>query len=124
MLDGQTIEITISQCVGLLGAAMYSTGYFLLAFDKLRSDSPKYFAMQFVAASCMLVSLVEDFNIGALCIQLFFVTVSVIGVARHLRGRNGDSKSSIRANSFAGLVWSTPVPGSPRAPLPAARPDL
>ncbi len=123
MLDGQTIDFTQSQIIGLVGAAMYSTSYFLLAFDKLRGDAPKYFVMQFVAASCMLVSLFEDFNVGSLCIQVFFATVSIIGVTRHLKPKAVKESEPTRKTSFAGLAIASPVPGFLKAPHPCARPD-
>ncbi len=123
MLDGQVLDFTANQLIGLGGAAIYSTSYFLLAFDKLRGDNPVYFVMQFVAASCMLVSLMEDFNAGSLCIQIFFVTVSIIGVTRHLKPKGQQRAPLARHNSVAGQTITSPVPGILRAPHPCARPD-
>ncbi len=128
MFDYQFVGLTVSQLLGLTGAATYSLSYFLIAFDRLSSRSPVYYLMQFAAASLVLVSLTRDFNIASLCIQLFFILVSVIGVCRHLKKRPASPSVAIAPlnripASAMRLGGLGALPGSLKAPRPCARPS-
>ncbi|MCI2394985.1 hypothetical protein [Aliiroseovarius sediminis] len=79
------------EMVGLLGAVIYCTNYSMMAFDVITSKKACYYALQFMAASCVTLSLTVHFNVAALAIQLFFLVVSIIGFANHARGRSAPS---------------------------------
>lgn len=79
--------ITIWEAAGLCGALIYCFTYVLSALDCLPSQSPYYYIAKFAAAALVLVSLVTQFNLATLVIQLFFLAVSVFGFARHVGAR-------------------------------------
>lgn len=87
MIDGQNIQLTTSEMLGLSGAIIYSVSYLLSAYDRLPSQSPIYYVSKLVAAGLVLVSLYESFNLASVVIQVFFVVVSMIGIVRHLDAR-------------------------------------
>ncbi len=83
MIDGQTLQISASEALGLSGAMIYAVGYLLAAYDRLPSQSPIYYATKLTAAGLVLISLFQDFNLASAVIQVFFIVVSLIGIIRH-----------------------------------------
>jgi hypothetical protein len=79
--------LTFFDGVGIVGAAGYLLSYVLAAFDKLPSQSPNYYVLKLFSASCVGFSLLEDFNIASALIQVAFVFLSLIGIARHIYAR-------------------------------------
>lgn len=72
--------MTICRAVGLIGFAIYVTGFFLLSVGRLDSRQPLYFALVLVASSCVMLSLWADFNLSAALIQGFYIAMSVGGI--------------------------------------------
>ncbi len=72
--------ITICRALGLVGFAIYVIGFFCLSVGKLDSSRPLYFAMVFVASSCVMMSLWADFNLAAALIQGFYIAMSLGGM--------------------------------------------
>jgi hypothetical protein len=50
--------------------------------------------MSFTAASCVMVSLMADFNLSAALIQVFYATMSVGGIILRLRQSRSDRRMS------------------------------
>lgn len=84
MIDGQTLNLSTQESLGLLGAMIYAGGYLMSAYDRLPSQSPLYYLSKLIAALLVLVSLAQSFNLASAVIQIFFVCVSIIGIFRHL----------------------------------------
>ena len=70
--------------VGTLGVALYLCTYTALQFGLLRGQSYRYSLLNFTAASCVLFSLWESFNFSSALIQISWITISIIGIARLL----------------------------------------
>lgn len=84
--DFSTIDsVLICRAVGLIGFAIYVLGFFCLCTGRLNSSTPAYFVLVFVASSCVMVSLMVDFNLSAALIQLFYIVMSLGGVALRWR---------------------------------------
>lgn len=90
-------SLDVWEVVGLLGAAIYCTNYTMMAFDVITSKKPRYYALQFLAASCVTLSLLMHFNVAALAIQLFFMIVSIVGFVNHTKGQSAMSSKDRRA---------------------------
>ena len=71
--------------IGNLGVVMIVVAYLLLQLDKLRSSDLSYSVLNAVGASLIVASLVVDFNLSALLMEVFWVLISFIGIGRHLR---------------------------------------
>jgi len=70
---------------GLIGVAMIVVTYLLLQLDKLRSTDLAYSVLNALGASLIVASLIVDFNLSALLMEVFWVLISFIGIGRHLR---------------------------------------
>ena len=68
-----------------IGVAMIVVTYLLLQLDKLRSSDLAYSVLNALGASLIVASLVVDFNLSALLMEVFWVLISFIGIGRHFR---------------------------------------
>jgi hypothetical protein len=59
--------------------------YLWLQLGKLKSDALTYSLMNAIGASLIVVSLLVDFNLSALLMEVFWVLISLIGVYRYFR---------------------------------------
>jgi len=71
--------------LGLIGVAMIVVTYLMLQLDKLRSTDLAYSVLNALGASLIVASLIVDFNLSALLMEVFWVLISFIGIGRHLR---------------------------------------
>ena len=78
-----TPNLDFWEYVGVLGAVIYAARYLLVAYDRLPSQCPAHYWSSLVAALLVMVSLYQSFNLPAALTQVFFVIVSIIGIARH-----------------------------------------
>lgn len=67
--------------IGVLGFIIYVLTYSLLTLRCIGSASMIYFCLNLAAASFVLVGLTSNFNLASALIQLFWVTMSMIGIA-------------------------------------------
>ena len=74
--------------LGLGGAIMVVCSYLMLQLDRIASESISYSLLNAVGAGLILYSLVFDFNLAAVIIEVFWVMISMIGVWKYLRGRH------------------------------------
>lgn len=84
----------ICRLIGLIGVSVYVIGFFCLCSGKLDSKAPTYFIMNFTAASCVMVSLMADFNLSAALIQVFYATMSVGGIILRVRQSRSNRRVS------------------------------
>lgn len=73
-------NLALFDVLGVGGAALYVGNYTLLVMRRFDTDMPGYFVVNLLAASLLLVSLSQAFNLGAALIQFFFLVMSVVGV--------------------------------------------
>jgi hypothetical protein len=59
--------------------------YLFLQLGKLRSDALAYSLMNAIGASLIVVSLLVNFNLSALLMEVFWVLISLLGVYRYFR---------------------------------------
>jgi hypothetical protein len=71
--------------IGNVGVAILVVTYLLLQLDKLKSTDLAYSALNAIGASLIVASLIVDFNLSALLMEVFWVLISFIGIGRHLR---------------------------------------
>lgn len=71
--------------VGNVGVVIIVVAYLLLQLEKLRSTDLIYSVLNALGASMIVASLVVDFNLSALLMEVFWVLISFIGIGRHLR---------------------------------------
>jgi len=71
--------------VGNVGVAILIVTYLALQLEKIRSTDLSYSALNALGAGLIVASLIVDFNLSALVIEVFWVLISFIGIGRHLR---------------------------------------
>jgi hypothetical protein len=71
--------------VGNVGVVIIVVAYLLLQLDKLSSSHLAYSVLNAVGASMIVASLIVDFNLSALLMEVFWVLISFIGIGRHFR---------------------------------------
>jgi len=74
--------------VGNAGVVVLMIAYLMLQLNKLRSDGLAYSVLNAVGASLIIVSLVVDFNLSALLMEVFWVLISFVGIYRYFRLRS------------------------------------
>jgi hypothetical protein len=71
--------------VGNIGVVVIVVAYLLLQLERLKSTDLIYSVLNAVGASLIVASLIVDFNLSALLMEVFWVLISFIGIGRHLR---------------------------------------
>jgi hypothetical protein len=71
--------------LGLIGVVLIVVTYLLLQLDKLRSSDLAYSLFNAIGASLIVASLVVNFNLSALLMEVFWVLISCIGIFRYFR---------------------------------------
>jgi hypothetical protein len=71
--------------LGIIGVAIIVVAYLLLQLERLKGTDLSYSVMNAVGASLIVASLIVDFNLSALLMEVFWVLISCIGIGRHLR---------------------------------------
>ena len=87
----------LTNAIGIAGCIVYVLNFFLLQVGRLCGDREAYALMQVLAASLVLVSLINAFNIAALLIQISFISIGIFGVCRKRilarRSRHGGAEA-------------------------------
>ncbi len=68
--------------IGVFGAGLYILNYFLLQMGIVRGSGVLYPVLVIIAASCVLISMAEEFNLAGAIIQLAYIVISVLGLLR------------------------------------------
>ena len=71
--------------LGLIGVVIIVVTYLFLQLDKLSSNALAYSLMNAIGASLIVLSLLVNFNLSALLMEVFWVLISLLGVYRYFR---------------------------------------
>ena len=77
--------------VGNLGVATIVGSYLLMQLDRLDARGLAFSVANGVGAALVLLSLTVQFNLSAFLMEAFWLLISLLGVARVLRGRTSPS---------------------------------
>lgn len=81
------MDVAFHEVIGVVGAIVVVTAYFLNQIGKLSSDRLMFPVLNLVGASGIVWSLFFSFNAGAFLIEASWVVISLIGIARYLINR-------------------------------------
>jgi hypothetical protein len=79
---------------GTLGVILILAAYFLLQTERLGAASLLYSGANLIGATLIAISLLFDFNLSAFIIEVCWMAISLYGIARYWRSRNGRADSS------------------------------
>ena len=71
--------------IGNIGVVVLMITYLMLQLNKMRSEGLAYSLLNAIGASLIIVSLLFDFNLSALLMEVFWVLISLVGIYRHFR---------------------------------------
>jgi uncharacterized membrane protein YfcA len=71
--------------VGIIGVVMMMVTYLLLQLNKISSNDLAYSLLNAIGASFVVLSLLVNFNLSALLMEVFWVLISFIGIYRYFR---------------------------------------
>ncbi|HYK20813.1 MAG TPA: hypothetical protein VEV42_08770 [Pyrinomonadaceae bacterium] len=71
--------------IGNVGVVVLMTAYLMLQLNKLSSDGLAYSLLNAIGASLIIVSLIYNFNLSALLMEVFWVLISFVGIYRYFR---------------------------------------
>jgi len=80
--------------VGNVGVVVLVITYLMLQLNKLSSDGLAYSVLNALGASLIVVSLLFDFNLSALLMEVFWVLISFIGIYRYFRIKATESHNT------------------------------
>ena len=72
----------VYQIIGVMGFVVYMLAYFLLQIGKIESANSMYTLMNLAAASLVSISLIHEFNLASMLIQVSWILISIIGLTR------------------------------------------
>jgi multidrug transporter EmrE-like cation transporter len=71
--------------IGNVGVVILIITFLMLQLNKLPSDGLAYSLLNAIGASLIVVSLLFDFNLSALLMEVFWVLISFVGIYRYFR---------------------------------------
>ena len=71
--------------IGNIGVVVQKITYLMVQLNKLRSDGLAYSLLNAVGASLIVLSLLVNFNLSALLMEVFWVLISCLGIYRYFR---------------------------------------
>ena len=71
--------------LGNIGVIVLIFTYLMLQLNKLSSDGLAYSLLNAIGAGLIVVSLLYDFNLSALLMEVFWVLISLVGIYRYFR---------------------------------------
>lgn len=77
--------VTLPDIIGLVGVALLITTYGLLQFDRIDPKGFWYSFNNMLVAILVTVSLVHNFNLASMVIEIFWFTLSVYGLLKYFR---------------------------------------
>lgn len=86
---------SIHEAIGVAGFMLYVANYTMLTLRYIDGHSLRYFAINLLAATSVLIGLSVSFNLASAMIQGFWAVMSIIGIAMHFRrARSTDFSAS------------------------------
>jgi paired small multidrug resistance pump len=91
------IEFVWHELVGLAGVALVLLAYFGLQSGRMRGDGVVFQLANILGAGGIALSLVYDFNLSAMVIELCWIAISVYGLVRGVRKRAAERAAAVAA---------------------------
>jgi multidrug transporter EmrE-like cation transporter len=82
------MDYPLHNVIGNLGVVMIVGSYFLVQIGKMSATGLLYTLLNGIGAAFIMVSLYFDFNLSAFIVEVFWILISLVGMARiYLRRR-------------------------------------
>jgi hypothetical protein len=81
-----TINIQWPTIVGLVGTFLVLLAFFLLQSERVRGNGSIYQLMNAIGAAAIIVSLVYEFYLASMLLEIAWLLISIYGLVRGRRG--------------------------------------
>jgi len=81
------MDYPLHNVIGNLGVIMIVGSYFLVQIGKMSATGLLYTLLNGIGAAFIMVSLYFDFNLSAFIVEVFWILISLVGMARILLQR-------------------------------------
>ena len=79
-----------SDLAGIIGVSLIVGAYLMMQLERLDSRSLTFSALNAAGAALIITSLVFDFNMSAMVVEVFWLGISLVGIGRSLRRSTND----------------------------------
>lgn len=76
------MDYPLHNVIGNLGVVMIVGSYFLVQIGKMSATGLFYTLLNGIGAAFIMVSLYFDFNLSAFIVEVFWILISLVGMAR------------------------------------------
>lgn len=82
--DPNTIPVLSLICngIGVVGFMIYMTNYTLVTFQRIDSRGLLFFSLNTIAATFVLISLTQNFNLASAMIQIVWIVLGTIAIKK------------------------------------------
>lgn len=77
----------IFDIIGLIGVTLIIAAYLMLQIDRLKADRFFYSFLNMAGASLILLSFYKNWNTAAFVVEVFWLAISLFGIARYFARR-------------------------------------
>ena len=81
--------------VGIIGTLLVLLAFFLLQARKLHGNGPVYQLLNAIGAAAIIVSLVYQFNLASMLLEIAWLLISLYGLAIGIRHRREASEAGV-----------------------------
>lgn len=74
--------------VGTVGVAMILVAYFLLQTERIDGQSMGYSVINLLGSVFIAISLLFDFNLSSMIIEIAWIAISLYGIVRARKGKD------------------------------------
>ena len=106
------MKYSLLDLIGNIGVVVLMITYLMLQLNKLSTDGLAYSLLNAISAGLIVVSLLFNFNLSALLVEVFWVLISFVGIYRYFRLR------ALRSQTLDGRITAK---DTGRTGLPHAR---
>ncbi len=82
----------IYQGIGFIGMVFVVVAYLLLQINKYTIKSLQYQLLNLVGAILLLISLFVHFNLGSFIIEVFWIIITIYGIAVNIKDKKKKKK--------------------------------
>ncbi|EDN70163.1 conserved hypothetical protein, membrane [Beggiatoa sp. PS] len=75
----------IGHAISMIGMACVVFAYFAVERDWLDNKNIKFYVINLIGAILLLISLLINFNLGSFVIEIFWITISMMGIINHYK---------------------------------------
>jgi len=90
-----TLQIEWPTIVGIIGTLLVLIAFFLLQARKLHGNGPVYQLLNAIGAAAIIVSLVYQFNLASMLLEIAWLLISLYGLAVGIRHRRATREAGI-----------------------------